>query len=271
MEEQYKQLTDLIRAKYPAYEQITKPGPLNLQRIQTEAIIDDQTLLLEYSLGTERSYVWAVTRTGISSPMNCRGELRIETEARRFYDLISAGQPRPGETFDQRQQRMESAEAELPAVAAKLSKMLLGPVADQLGTKRLLIVADGALQYVPFQTLSLPVNTGNNDSVSSATAEKARPLILDHEIINEPSASILALVSTESANRKPAKGSVAVLADPVFEMNDARVTSQQSGESPAAAITQKEQTARAFRDVGQSVDGGRSLDCWLRVRKRERS
>ena len=34
--------------------------------------------------------------------------------------------------------------------------MLLGPVAAELGKKRLLVVSDGALQYVPFAALPTP-------------------------------------------------------------------------------------------------------------------
>jgi CHAT domain-containing protein len=250
----YKQVTATIQARYPAYAQITKPADWTLSQIQQQVVTDDQTLLLEYSLGTNRSYVWAVTHTEISS-YELPGRAQIEAEARRFYELLSAGQSKKPLTSTELQDRIQKAQAELPDVAAALSKTLLTQVANQLGKKRLIIVADGFLQYIPFQTLSLPVNSGRSDSVLSATAEDARPLILDHEIINEPSASILGLVSSESANRKPAKGSVAVLADPVFEINDPRVTLQGSNVSPGVEGFQKEQTTTAFRDVGQSVDG----------------
>jgi hypothetical protein len=84
-------------------------------------------------------------------------------------------------------------------------------VADKLGTKRLLIVADGPLQHIPFQVLALPDETDPSASSSKVTANQPRPLISDHEIINEPSASILALVLSESANREPRSNSVAVL------------------------------------------------------------
>jgi hypothetical protein len=36
--------------------------------------------------------------------------------------------------------------------------MLLAPVANQLGNKRLLIVGDGVLQYVRFAALRIPGN-----------------------------------------------------------------------------------------------------------------
>lgn len=252
LESEYKQVTETIRARYPAYGQITKPVAWTLSQIQERVLADDQTLLLEYSLGTERSYVWAVTRTQIST-YELPGRAEIESEARLLYDLLTAGQPKLGVTFEQRQARLHEAEAKLPAVTSRLSKMLLAPVADKLGTKRLIIVADGALQYIPFQALSEPVRVASISNPDAKAAEE-RPLILDHEIINEPSASILALLSIESANRQSARGSVAVLADPVFHNDDPRVSSAESSPS-AEANSRTMEIERTFRDIGQPIDG----------------
>ncbi|WP_258169856.1 CHAT domain-containing protein [Nostoc sp.] len=38
--------------------------------------------------------------------------------------------------------------------ATELSQLILAPVKDKLSTKRLVIVADGALQYIPFAALA---------------------------------------------------------------------------------------------------------------------
>jgi hypothetical protein len=54
--------------------------------------------------------------------------------------------------------------------------MLLSPVAGQLGQKRLLIVSDGALQYLPFSALPAPDTIGKDNNPV--------PLIVKHEIIN---------------------------------------------------------------------------------------
>ena len=250
LESEYKQVTETIRARYPAYDQITKPVAWTLSQIQEQVLADDETLLLEYSLGLDRSYVWAVTRTQIST-YELPGRAEIESEAQRFYDLLTPGQPKPGVTFDQRQEQLQK-EAQLPTVTANLSQMLLAPVAEKLGNKRLIIVADGALQYIPFQALSVPVRAGTTSS-SDLSAEE-RPLILDHEIINEPSASILGLLLIESANRQSAHRSVAVLADPVFQNDDPRVVSQGSNSS-AGANSRTMEIAATGRDIGGPIDG----------------
>jgi len=98
--------------------------------------------------------------------------------------------------------------------------MLLGPVASQLGRKRLAIVADGALQYIPFA--ALPAPSSGNDGGRNSGAEP-QPLFVEHEIVSLPSASTLATLRHETAGRKPAEKSLAVLADPVFTDDDTRV------------------------------------------------
>jgi CHAT domain-containing protein len=231
---QYEDLATQIRTTSPHYAALTQPQLLSLPEIQ-RLVVDDDSMLLEYSLGDDRSYLWAVTRNGVSS-YELPGRGRIEEAARNLYALLTANQPLPGETFAQRQDRVARADAQLPLEIANLSNMLLAPISDRLSTKRLLIVPDGALQYIPFQIL----HAGND----------ARSLVADHEIVNEPSASTLALIVSETQTRQPPTRTVAVLADPVFEADDPRITS--SAPPADAALTMQARDPelnRALRDV----------------------
>lgn len=88
--------------------------------------------------------------------------------------------------------------------------MLLAPVANDIQGKRLLIVSDGALHYVPFAALPSPGKT-------------AVPLIVEHEIVNLPSASVVAAIRQANQERPVPHKEVAVLADPVFGTGDDRV------------------------------------------------
>jgi CHAT domain-containing protein/tetratricopeptide (TPR) repeat protein len=211
---QYQEVQAQIRATSPRYAALTQPQPLSLKEIQQQ-VLDPDTLLLEYALGSERSFLWAVTPTSISSyELPRRAE--IEALARRVYDLLTArNQQVKEETTVQRQTRLAQAEAQYSGTAAALSRVLLGPVAEQLGKKRLLIVADGALQYLPFAALPEPATRGRG--------EDSAPLAVEHEIVNLPSASTLAVLRRELAGRKAAARAVAVFADPVFEPDDVRV------------------------------------------------
>lgn len=198
-----------IRAGSPRYAAITQPQPLTAREIQRQ-ILNPSTALLEYSLGEERSYLWVVTSASLRGFTLPKRDL-IESKARRYYELITArNQSDPNESSQRKQTRIANADAESRQVAADLSRMLLGPVAAQLGNKRLIVVADGALQYAPFAALPKPGAAG-------------RPLITQHEVVSLPSASTLAVLRRESAGRPAAAKTVAVIADPVFEAKDERL------------------------------------------------
>src|SRR5262249_26781792 len=129
--------------------------PLCLAEIQ-EKVLDADTLLVEYALGEERSYLWAVTTDSLTSyELPRRSE--IEQTARRVYELLTARNQRVRfEPLDERKARIAQADSDYLQAAAALAQMVLGPVAERLSRKRLLIVSDGALQYVPFAALPMP-------------------------------------------------------------------------------------------------------------------
>jgi CHAT domain-containing protein len=216
--DEYEELRAQIRARSPRYAALTQPQPLGLAEIQQQ-VLDPDTLLLEYSLGDDASYLFVVSQTSITSHrLPKRAE--IEAATRRVRELLTAPQPQPGDTEAKYQARVKEARASYWPRAAELSRMLLGPVTSQLGRKRLVIVADGALQYIPFA--ALPAPSPGNDEGRSSMAEP-QPLLVGHEIVSLPSASTLATLRRESAGRKPAEKSLAVLADPVFTDDDTRI------------------------------------------------
>jgi CHAT domain-containing protein/Tfp pilus assembly protein PilF len=216
---EYDELQRKIRASSPRYAALTQPQPLNLTEIQQQAL-DPQTILLEYSLGENASYLFVVSQTSLSS-YQLPERIEIEAATRRVYELLTAPQPQPGDTEAKYQARVKEARANYWPQAKVLSQMLLGPVASQLGKKRLAIVADGVLQYIPFAALPAP-SPGNDDGRNSGA--EPQPLFVEHEIVSLPSASTLATLRRETAGRKPAPKSLAVLADPVFTDDDTRVS-----------------------------------------------
>ena len=212
---EYEQVQAQIRDTSPRYAELVKPVPLELDEIQ-KRVLDPNTLLLEYSIGERKSYVWAVTPDSIRM-YELPKRATIEPLARRVYDLlIERSQNVPQETVEQRRTRLDLAEVQYEKAAANLSRIILGPLASQLGNKRLLIVSDGILQFIPFAALPDPA------------AADARPLIIGHEIVTAPSASVIALLRLENGNRKPAAKTLAVLADPVFSNDDPRVATARS-------------------------------------------
>src|SRR5262249_30274651 len=164
---EYEELRAQIRARNPRYAVLTQPQPLSLAEIQQQ-VLDPDTLLLEYSQGDNASHLFVVSQTSITwRRLPKRAE--IEEAARRVRELLTAPPPQPGDTAAKYRARIKKAREGYWTTAAALSRMLLGPVASQLGRKRLAIVADGALQYIPFA--ALPVPSPGNDEGRNSGAE----------------------------------------------------------------------------------------------------
>jgi CHAT domain-containing protein/Tfp pilus assembly protein PilF len=264
---EYDELKAQIRARDPRYAALTQPQPLSLAEIQKQ-VLDPDTLLLEYSLGDDASYLFVASQTSLTShQLPKRAE--IEAATRRVRELLTAPQSQPDDTAAKYQARIRKARADYWMQAAALSRMLLGPVASQLSGKRLLIVADGALQYLPFGALPVPdvPRAGEWERGGAGERESGRgreaktrlsrsptlplspsptPLIVEHEIVHLPSASALAVLRRELAGRQPAEKAVAVLADPVFSADDPRVKS--GGQTPAGGEAAPD-LMRAIDDV----------------------
>jgi CHAT domain-containing protein/Tfp pilus assembly protein PilF len=252
----YEELRAQIRARSPRYAALTQPQPLNLAEIQQQTL-DPDTLLLEYSLGDNASYLFVVSQTSITSYQLPKRD-EIDAATRRVCEMLTAPQPRPGETAAERKARIKEARANYWPQAAALSRMLLGPAASQLGAKRLLIVADGALQYLPFGALPSPETGRRGDGATgrdfpflpdASTPRRPvvfTPLIVNHEIIHLPSASALAVLRRELAGRQPAAKAVAVLADPVFSADDTRVKLRAKAQAGGEATSD---LTRAVSDV----------------------
>jgi CHAT domain-containing protein/tetratricopeptide (TPR) repeat protein len=243
---QYQEVEGQIRTSNPNYAALTQPQPVSTKEIQQQ-LLNADTVLLEYSLGEKRSLVFVLTPTSLDS-YELPKRSQIEDTAHVVYDLLtSRNRWIDGETTSQRQERVAKGEAEYQKAVAALSQMVLGPVAARLEGKRLLIVADGALQYVPFAIL--PVVHGN-------VPGPAVPLVAENEIVNLPSASVLGLLRRQANGRSAALKEVAVLADPVFDKVDPRVgkATQNKQVTPSASEKQipsfPEQLTRSLGDVG---------------------
>jgi CHAT domain-containing protein len=186
---------------------------LTLQEIQAE-IEHDDTVLLEYSLGDEKSYVWVVDQKQIVLHELPHAD-QIWKLVQLFRNALTARQPLPGESslgLDAYQKRVHKAELAYPLYARQLSQLLLAPLSLDQKT-RVLIVPDGPLQYIPFAALPLP-QTGDNNAL----------LVSHHEVIILPSASALSTLRRAAANRAPPTFAAAVVANPVFEHDDPRLS-----------------------------------------------
>ncbi len=192
----------------------------------------DKVLLVEYLLGPERSYLWTISKERFSARILPPRE-QIEEAAKNVYGLLTARQGDLGASARERRRDADREDARFYEAGAALARVLLGPIEDLDDFKRLIVVADGVLHYLPFSTLPHP------RSLERGAAYQ--PLVVSHEIVRAPSLSALAAMRERSrerakvgtGNRAGSRRRVAVLADPVFTLDDPRVRSAPSGEVSA--------------------------------------
>ncbi|HEX5717752.1 MAG TPA: CHAT domain-containing tetratricopeptide repeat protein [Thermoanaerobaculia bacterium] len=181
-----------IRRHDPRYAAFSEPPSISPAAVAD--LLDPGTLLLEYALGEERSFLWAVDAGGLRSfVLPPRKE--IEPLVREVYEAL----------------RTVGSDASREREAAQLlGSMLLGPVwAEAAGFQRLIVVPDGALHVLPFAALRTP--------------GALQPLVETHEVVYIPSATTLALERRRLQGRLPAPKLAAVFADPVFSPGDVRL------------------------------------------------
>jgi CHAT domain-containing protein/tetratricopeptide (TPR) repeat protein len=216
LETKYEQIRAKIHASSPQYAALTSPQPLTLGDVRSR-ILDGDTTLLEYSLGEKRSYLFvASSEEFFVYTLPPRDE--IEDLARQTYALLK----RPPANRGDAERYWKT--------ASRLSEIILGPAMAQIEDRRLVVVPDGALRYVPFG--ALPKLLGHEAGPV--------PVIVEHEIVILPSASALAVLRDETRDRPRPSKTLAVFADPVFSESDARLDAG----APASII------ARTDRDRG---------------------
>ncbi len=247
---QQKQLETKIRQSNPKYANLKYPQPLKLAQIQQQ--LDKDSLLLQYSLGEERSFLWVVSPTSLDT-YELPKKSEIEKASINLFCLISQNSSKPPSATGKENPCQDTKNIKtrrIDLAAEELSKLVLAPVKDKLGKKRLVVVADGALQYIPFAALadltaqptsqlgkdklptSAEVTSSNNrggglipeiDNLPPAINSNYQPLFINHEIVNLPSASTIAIQRQEL--RKKAPKALAILADPVYSNTDERFNS----------------------------------------------
>jgi len=176
-------LQERMRASSPRYAALAPARPLSVKEIRSE-VLDDSSALVEYLVGERQSFVWVVSRSGLRSAVlpGRRVIERAVTAVHRRWSNADAVDDGAGQ-------------------ARALSRMVLGPVADALGPRTLVVVADGALQQIPFAALPRP--------------GQSQPLIERHTVVSSPSASVLHALGTARPG-SAAGPELAILADPVL-------------------------------------------------------
>lgn len=125
------EIAERIRAASPRVAELRQPQPLDVDAARR--VLDPGTLALSYSVGGEKTALFALTRDGdLRVEVLPVGEARLRRDVESFLERVRA-QEKP---------------------AADLYRELIAPVADLVArSERLLILPDGPLHRLPFGAL----------------------------------------------------------------------------------------------------------------------
>lgn len=247
LQTEYEEIENQIRTASPRYASLTSNKPMTLAEVQ-QNVLDDQTVLVEYALQNDDSYLFAVSKSAVSLyKLPSRGTVdKLATDLRA--QLIPSKLQRRIVGIDVAEANRglgiaSSAPAETAAFVTAsnaLYKTVLEPAAAIIGEKRLLVVADGALNYVPFEVLLKTADAGDFASLGY--------LVKSNEIVYAPSASVVGAIKQQRA--KSTSRALLVIADPVFNSNDARAK-----KGTAAATADADVRGLGIQSALADVDG----------------
>jgi len=188
--ERSKLLNDLVTAEFylaPIGKPVTRfqqtalrARPASLDAVQS-SLRSDETVL-EYVLGASESYCLYITRTAAGVVTLPEGRTSIEQLARQLIDQIESKAP-------------------ITNSAKRLYGLLLRPLPAQALKQRLIIIPDGELHLVPWDSL---IDTGS------------RYLLMSHVVTTAPSATVLHILRT-ARPQKPLPFTLLALGDVQYQ------------------------------------------------------
>jgi len=209
--------------------EISAARPLTYAELQTQ--VSDDTVIVEYSLGDSVSYAWVIDGPRILAH-KLPPAAEIEKQVLRLRNALMPASADSSSSIVDYLARQNAAKR-VRAEASRWLGMVLLKALELPVSKRVVIVPDGALQYVPFAAL-----------ISWEAASGSGYFVTQHEISLLPSFSALAAIRATANRRAPPEDSVAVYAGPVFARGVAgkdskggmQVAGRRAGMQPVASL-----------------------------------
>lgn len=201
IEREIDRLETETRRDNPRWAALERPAAPSAAAMR--GLLDADTVMLVYFLAENQSFLFRVdpdTIEGFELPPR----RVIEAAARRFYEELAA----PGQGT--------------AAAGAEVAELVLGPLAGRLDGRRLVVVPDGALAYLPFG--ALPYRSGAGGLLVDGRAVAHLPSVAALELLRAAGAS-----PAGAEARRP----IAIFADPVYDRGDPRVKAPPGAPSPA--------------------------------------
>jgi len=212
LEAKFDDTNAVLRRDSPIYSELKNPTEFDIGRFQKD-VLDEDSVLLEFSFGSEESYLWLIGKDKVETFVLPEREI-LEKELDRLLKLLTTRRNLYDDTIEESQRRIKAAEKEFEIRSAKLSNKLFGQIASKIKNKRLIIVPDGKLRYFPIVALPFPKSAENS--------RENPPFLETNEIIYEPSAAMLQLIKTRQNTVITPEKDLLVVSDPVFTRDDER-------------------------------------------------
>ena len=188
-----------MRRADPRYASVQAPQPLTHERIVTELLDAQtaQTALIEYVIGDQQSFAWVVTQGQVHSFVLPPSQ-ELAKSITAYRAALSA---KVSST------NAATAIAKLKTQSQPLYQKLIQPLEPHLAqARKLILVTDGALAYLPFETLA----------GAPKRAATSAPFLLERfDISYAPSASALAALRQLNNQNTTAKG-ITAFGDPSY-------------------------------------------------------
>ena len=182
-----------LRRSNPAYAQLRRPQPISAQDVQRE-LADPGAAVVEYMFAQPHSLAWVVTSQGLEVKLLASRE-QLEPLLASYREAVSEPVTRLTSQSELLRKRKQSRE---------LYQMLVAPLEPALGnSKHLLVIPDGALAYVPLESL---------------IDAQGRYLVEKRTVAYSQSASASLMLRTMAKDQPPAGRSLLALGDPVYDL-----------------------------------------------------
>jgi CHAT domain-containing protein/Tfp pilus assembly protein PilF len=202
IDDQYTKLISDIRNSNPRFADLQYPVPLKLTEAQ--ALLDDETVLLEYFVGKNNSALFEITNKDVHVY-----PIAGETQLSKLISGLRQELQKPESVL----QLTEQTYSRYLKSAFDLYVKLMKPAESDFQSKtRIVIAADGVLNYLPFESL-LTKNVGT----SAIDFSKLPYLATKFEIEYVPSASVLSALHKNAQNISSEQKALLAIAVPTAD------------------------------------------------------
>ncbi len=202
LKNEYENWKGILKNESPIYTQLKHPPVFNLKEFQN-SVLDEDTVLLEFFIGKEESYLWLISKDNFEVFLlpECKN---LDTEVGKLLKLLKSRSNFNNHNNEEYQKIVQESDKEYRELSKVISKKLLGKVYSKIKGKRWLIIPDGKLHYLPFSSLPEP----NNPNFVW--------LLVNNEIIFGPSATMVKIIKESKKLNSANSKDFLVFSNPVF-------------------------------------------------------